>query len=302
MWKLAAALILAAACSAPSAPLDATVTGDAAEAHDGASFGERDGASLDERDATSTRGTVVGPAGGVVSGDGILLRIPAGALTAEVEITIDSLPRPTYEGIGAVGPEYELGPAGLDFAVPVTVAMQPDTAAEEIVAFWTTRDTGEYALVPSERQADGSVRFEVEHFSRGLLGALLDFTLTGLMATACRVPPSMGMCGEPCCAQRCFGEAIAGQPLECTPAADSITGDRCIPAEGGFCGGCPDRCTPGDTTCFSYGEWVCVTPEGCSAGSGDWENTGECFPGEECSGAGVAGPGYTPGAQCVPAG
>lgn len=56
----------------------------------------------------------IGPAGGILTVDGALLYIPAGALTKDVEIT---LRLPAGSGVQA-----ELAPHGLTFAKPVTLA------------------------------------------------------------------------------------------------------------------------------------------------------------------------------------
>jgi trimeric autotransporter adhesin len=72
----------------------------------------------------------VGPSGGTVgaisNGSGLLLTIPAGALTQTLNITVTPIAAPAA---GAVGPVYDIEPSGTQFASPVTVTL-PYTAAE----------------------------------------------------------------------------------------------------------------------------------------------------------------------------
>ncbi|MCP4601121.1 MAG: hypothetical protein GY847_11455 [Proteobacteria bacterium] len=84
-------------------------------------------------------GTLVSPSGDVVEGpDGVSIDIPAGALDAEVEITITPITVP--EDVDAVGPAYELGPDGTTFATPVEVTLPYDPELvqgdESLVRIW----------------------------------------------------------------------------------------------------------------------------------------------------------------------
>ncbi len=65
----------------------------------------------------------VGAAGGQVStSDGALtVTIPAGALPADVKITIEEI---ATAPDGSIGKAYEIGPSGTQFAVPVTLAFK----------------------------------------------------------------------------------------------------------------------------------------------------------------------------------
>ena len=65
---------------------------------------------------------VIGPAGGEVKYGTATVNIPPGALTATVAITIARAARP--EAGGAVGDWYELGPDGLVFEQPITIAIE----------------------------------------------------------------------------------------------------------------------------------------------------------------------------------
>lgn len=67
----------------------------------------------------------IGPTGGTLSsGDGQLrVTIPAGALAAATNVTIEPI---TALAPWAVGPAYRLGPAGLTFTAPVSIAFHYD--------------------------------------------------------------------------------------------------------------------------------------------------------------------------------
>src|SRR3954454_8199068 len=71
---------------------------------------------------------MVGPSGGAVSSsDGNLaVKIPAGALPADVTITTEAATAPAA---GSVGTVYEIGPTGTQFAMPVTLTLHYDMSA-----------------------------------------------------------------------------------------------------------------------------------------------------------------------------
>jgi hypothetical protein len=72
--------------------------------------------------ASTTPATVtatIGATGGTVQGAGLSVTIPAGALDAQVAVTVTPIASPTA---GAVGTAYEIGPTGTQFKSPVTIA------------------------------------------------------------------------------------------------------------------------------------------------------------------------------------
>jgi hypothetical protein len=75
-------------------------------------------------------GQTVGPAGGTVEGDGgrATLTIPAGALDAEVAITVSSASGVPVDAGMITASLYEFGPDGLDFDVPVPLTITYDPA------------------------------------------------------------------------------------------------------------------------------------------------------------------------------
>nr|MBN2276667.1 hypothetical protein [candidate division Zixibacteria bacterium] len=121
---------------------------------------------------------VVGPEGGTVSdGDGSSVVIPAGALDADITVSvktiseIDDLPDSLLSyGLGLYG-AIELGPDGQQFNTPVTITFPIDTqltAGDSLPLFsWVPEDScWQCEGVFAEVQAGGmSVSAEVTHFS-----------------------------------------------------------------------------------------------------------------------------------------
>lgn len=78
--------------------------------------------------ATPTPGTVdaiVGVAGGSVTSEGVTIEIPPGALAGDTHITIS---KSSQTAANAVGPVFDIGPDGTQFAKPVTLALPYDPA------------------------------------------------------------------------------------------------------------------------------------------------------------------------------
>lgn len=92
---------------------------------------------------------VVGPEGGTVSFDKITVTIPPAALTGTVTVTIDPADQP---GEGSpIGSWYELGPTGIVFEVPVSIAVALDAAD---VADGESPTVAKYLSHPA-REGDG---------------------------------------------------------------------------------------------------------------------------------------------------
>ncbi|MGH2411457.1 MAG: hypothetical protein ACRDGS_13995, partial [Chloroflexota bacterium] len=73
---------------------------------------------------TGTGATIMTPTGaqgGTVTLEGTTLTIPAGALSSSEPITVTSTKDSPPAGVRNLSPIYQFGPAGLTFAVPVTV-------------------------------------------------------------------------------------------------------------------------------------------------------------------------------------
>src|SRR5687767_5407062 len=64
---------------------------------------------------------IVGSEGGRIEGDGIVLEIPAGALSDDVEVSISISNTAVDDSYVPLSPVYRFDPEGLEFASPVQV-------------------------------------------------------------------------------------------------------------------------------------------------------------------------------------
>lgn len=85
--------------------------------------------------------TMVGPSGGVASGDGVALTIPSGALAADTVITVGATSA-TATGYTMASAVYEFGPSGTVFAQPVTVSIPLTSAMPDAHLFWSNASGG----------------------------------------------------------------------------------------------------------------------------------------------------------------
>lgn len=127
----------------------------------------------------------VGSTGGIIeSGDGRLkLEIPPGALSDTQSITVQrapvsSIPEAVREA-SSVSPVYELGPDGLQFALPVRLTLQIDTESVatdedvEVPAYYLLSESGDAISIAAEQRAEldadsGVLALSgaISHFSR----------------------------------------------------------------------------------------------------------------------------------------
>jgi len=114
------------------------------------------------------KGQVVGADGGVITFEGLSISIPAGALSEEVEITVEKAkvePTGDFTRLSAV---YEFGPDGLQFLLPVAVTIPFTGAPSDPGIYWASSGA------PFERIGGsvegGAVIAEVTHFSQGFVG------------------------------------------------------------------------------------------------------------------------------------
>jgi hypothetical protein len=111
----------------------------------------------------------IGPSGGEVAlSGGAALTVPAGALNADVPVSITQSPAARPQG--ALGPVFEFGPSGTTFAAPVTVTFPVPQGTTEASAYWTLPGSTEYDALPTTI-AGGVATAEITHFSAGFLGA-----------------------------------------------------------------------------------------------------------------------------------
>jgi len=118
--------------------------------------------------------TVVGAQGGsVTTQDGSGVTVPAGAVPANVTITVDSTPSaPTPSQGTEVGTPYTFGPEGQQFSVPVTVTLAFDPSslpagktASDIVIFTAPAGTSNYTPLGTSVVDSTHAAAQTTHFS-----------------------------------------------------------------------------------------------------------------------------------------
>jgi hypothetical protein len=79
-------------------------------------------------EATGPVSSTVGPDGGTLSftGGRVTLVFPSGALTDEVAVTVNAAAGPAPSSLLVPGTAFEFGPAGIQFAKPVELAIGYD--------------------------------------------------------------------------------------------------------------------------------------------------------------------------------
>ncbi len=118
--------------------------------------------------------TVVGATGGTVTTqDGTGVTVPAGAVPANVTITVDATPSaPTPSQGTAVGTPYTFGPEGQQFSVPVTVTLAFDPSslpagktANDVVIFTAPAGTTSYVPLGTSVVDSTHAAAQTTHFS-----------------------------------------------------------------------------------------------------------------------------------------
>lgn len=141
----------------------------------GALFGACSGGGGGGGGGGGSTGARVGPAGGTLTlSGGIVVEVPPGAVTQEVEITVrqgsdiatSALP---YSTLVLSGTPYQFEPAGLQFAVPVRVTLPYQLAAGvkpmDMMAAHRDDTLGGVELLPPMDETVSSVTLSLHHFS-----------------------------------------------------------------------------------------------------------------------------------------
>jgi hypothetical protein len=234
----------------------------------------------------------VGTAGGMVeSADGALkVAIPAGALPADVMVTIAPASSP---GAGAVGTVYEIGPTGTQFAMPVTL-------------------TFDYSGVDLNGMPPSALR--VATFASGswqvLTGASVDPGAQTVSGTTTHLSPYAMVAGAaaPTCTtisggQSCSGSGPGGgvdgtggsATVTCTPSLCADVAD--LNVCGAYPGAKMTSCTDGPngytaTCCFDPGAAICLGASGggasCTLDCSQSGCTMNCPPPPTCASATTA--------------
>lgn len=116
-----------------------------------------------ERDMFTSVGDVIGPGGGYVYGDGVVLTIPFDAVSYPTRFWIVR----SYEQVaGAASPVYWFHPREHAFEVPAEVTFDVE-AAGSLSVFWATEPGTVYDELPSESTSPTSVTAEVTRLGAG---------------------------------------------------------------------------------------------------------------------------------------
>lgn len=117
----------------------------------------------------NTGSATIGPSGGAVEVDGLVLTVPAGALTEAVEIRVTSTLERAPNGYRPYSPVYRFEPAGLTFGEPVELRIPFEGDAQRAVLFWSDRDEPARFERLGGTAAGSSLVQSVTHFSRGFV-------------------------------------------------------------------------------------------------------------------------------------
>jgi len=132
----------------------------------------------EKREKTEPFVTQVGPSGGeIATPAGVRLKVPAGAVAEDTEVTI-RLATETPAELAPVGDVYEFLPDGLSFSTPVTVTLPYDPAqlagdVTKLSAWWTDPEVEDWVPVFGEVDTQHStVTAQILHFSQGTVAEL----------------------------------------------------------------------------------------------------------------------------------
>ncbi len=138
---------------------------------------------------------------------GVVLTVPAGAVTAPVLITLSqSDDFFVDDDTHAAGTTVQFGPAGLEFATDASVTVPFDAQGfdpgDDVLVAIEDGDTGEIVIVTGTVNADQTVTFPTSHFSRfqavsrrprPLVGGFVELELSGELLSANAGSVSMGL-------------------------------------------------------------------------------------------------------------
>jgi hypothetical protein len=215
--------------------------------------------------STDLIATEIGPGGGTVGVDGVTVIIPAGALSADLNITIQLSGQPGPNG--TVSPVFEIGPTGTIFALPATVAFDytdSEVAGQSPNVFAVeTSAAGLGAWTP----LSNIVVDVYAHTIAGQTMHLSPYALVNEQLQQGSGPDASGM------------QADGGQGSTPDGGVDATS--------------CTNTCTVGSTQCAPEGVQTCQMQAG---GCGQWVTTTACGAHQACSTA--AGAAAAPTCTC----
>jgi len=209
---------------------------------------------------------MVGTRGGVLSGGGVSLGIPAGALAAMTELTVTVDAAASTGRAMPLSPVLRFGPAGVRFAEPVLINVE--IAAGVVGRLFWTREGDETTFEPVGYAENGRARAWIRHFSAGYVAG-----------DGCQTTTPVGQCA---CRGIDRGDALCvnAPPENCDAAAGWIG------SAGGMCSGygLRDEFTTQCGCTGPMGQSLCSTPhelpsQRCIDGTRTFSgaNGGSCF-------------------------
>ena len=193
-------------------------------------------------DGGSTTSTV-GPEGGSVAIAGAELVIPAGALDAEVAITIEATAEEIPGGFVGSSPVFRFEPDGLVFAEPVAATIEFAGDGGGLDLIWSTEAGDGYEAMGAT--TDGQMMVgAITHFSQGFVGRHDPGSGDACADVSCAA-------GQVCVAGQCVSsggdsdaDGVANGEDNCPDLANPSQGDHDRDGTGDDCD--PAACSDGD--------------------------------------------------------
>src|SRR5258706_1937219 len=140
----------------------------------------------------------IGASGGTVTvPNGPTLTIPAGALSGDTTITVETVPGATPSG--AVSAVYKFGPDGTTFAQPVTVTFPVISGTTSGSVYWTRPGSADAYDALSATFAGNTATAHVTHFSQGYVGAACSEGANCTPSNPCKTASLTCSSGAPVC-------------------------------------------------------------------------------------------------------
>lgn len=225
--------------------------------------------------------TNIGPAGGTIGAMGVTVTIPAGALSADLWMTIRLSVQPGPDG--TVSPVFDIGPTGTIFAQPITIAF--DYTDTELADLSPSDFAVETSTAISGATWTALSPIVVDIYAHTIAGQTTHLSPYALVARAA------GTADATTSAASMEGAAQDAMLDSSADGADGASGadgaDGADGAEGA------NACTVGLTQCASGAVQTCQAQ---AAGPTRWATTATCGVHQTCT---ATGPDAGPTASCA---
>jgi hypothetical protein len=202
--------------------------------------------------------TNIGPAGGTVGAMGVTVTVPPGALSVDLELTIQLSGQ--NGPAGTVSPVFEIGPTGTTFTLPVTVAF--DYTDSELGGLSPSGFAVETTAASLGSSWAPLTNIAVDVYAHSIAGQTMHLSPYGLVNLQVQ--------------QASTSRDATAPPGETDGGSDGAT----------EAAACTNACTAGVTQCGPSGVQTCQTQaSGCTG----WTTTTACGPHQTCTPASVAG-------------